>query len=251
MPSAAVERITTHAAVVFLVGERAYKMKRAVRYSFLDFTTLDRRKRALESELELNRRTAPMLYRRLIPVTREAGGALALAGSGEPVEWLLEMVRFDQQARLDRVALRGELTPTIVDELAAELVAFHERAAVRAEYGGPCRDAGGDRGQCGRFRSAAARDPASRSAPAAHRPLPRGAGPATGAARGAATRGPRAPLPRRSAPRQYRPARGPPGAVRLSRVRRGTGDQPTRCTISPSCSWTCSTRASPRSPSAC
>jgi hypothetical protein len=91
MPSAAVERITTHAAVVFLVGERAYKMKRAVRYSFLDFTTLDRRKRALESELELNRRTAPMLYRRLIPVTREAGGALALAGSGEPVEWLLEM----------------------------------------------------------------------------------------------------------------------------------------------------------------
>ena len=111
MPDAAVERITTHAAIVFLVGERAYKMKRAVRYSFLDFTTVDRRKRALESELELNRRTAPMLYLRLVPVTRENGGALALAGSGEPVEWLLEMVRFDQEARLDRVAQRGELTP--------------------------------------------------------------------------------------------------------------------------------------------
>jgi uncharacterized protein len=136
LPAAAVERITTHAAIVFLVGEHAYKMKRAVRYSFLDFTTLDRRKSALESELELNRRTAPMLYLRLVPVTREDDGALALAGSGKPVEWLLEMMRFDQDARLDRVAQRGELTPALVDELAAEIAAFHERAAARAEYGG-------------------------------------------------------------------------------------------------------------------
>jgi aminoglycoside phosphotransferase family enzyme/predicted kinase len=135
-PDGAVERITTHAAVVFLVGERAYKMKRAVRYSFLDFTTLDRRRRALEAELELNRRTAPMLYRRLVPVTREDGDSLALAGSGEPVEWLLEMARFDQEARLDRIAQRGELTPALVDELAAEIAAFHERAAARPEDGG-------------------------------------------------------------------------------------------------------------------
>jgi uncharacterized protein len=136
MPGAAVERIMTHAAIVFLVGQRAYKMKRAVRYSFLDFTTFDRRKRALESELELNRRTAPMLYLRLVPVTREDGGALALAGSGEPIEWLLEMMRFDQEARLDRVAQRGELTPAIVDELAAEIAAFHDRAVLRPEHGG-------------------------------------------------------------------------------------------------------------------
>jgi aminoglycoside phosphotransferase family enzyme/predicted kinase len=136
VPGAAVERIMTHAAIVFLVGERAYKMKRAVRYSFLDFTTFDRRNRALESELELNRRTAPMLYLRLVPVTRENGGALALAGSGKPVEWLLEMVRFDQEARLDRIAQRGELTPAIVDELAAEIAAFHERTAARPEHGG-------------------------------------------------------------------------------------------------------------------
>ena len=61
LPEAEVERITTHAAHVFLVGERAYKMKRPVRYSFLDFTTLDQRKGALEAELALNRRTAPML----------------------------------------------------------------------------------------------------------------------------------------------------------------------------------------------
>ena len=82
LPSAEVERITTHAAHVFLVGKNAYKMKRAVRYSFLDFTTLDRRRRTLEAELELNRRTAPVLYRRLVPVTRADGDRLALAGSG-------------------------------------------------------------------------------------------------------------------------------------------------------------------------
>ena len=136
LPDAEVERITTHAAHVFLVGERAYKMKRPVRYSFLDFTTLDRRKCALEAELELNRRTAPMLYRRLVPVTRANGDRLALAGSGAAVEWLLEMARFDQEARLDRIALRGQLTPAMVDDLAAAIAAFHEQAAVRAQYGG-------------------------------------------------------------------------------------------------------------------
>ncbi len=136
LPGAAVERITTHAAHVFLVDDRAYKMKRAVRYSFLDFTTLDRRRRALEAELELNRRTAPLLYRRLVPVTRAQGDRLALAGSGEPVEWLLEMARFDQETRLDRVAARGELTPAIVDDLAEEIAAFHAKAAVRTESGG-------------------------------------------------------------------------------------------------------------------
>jgi aminoglycoside phosphotransferase family enzyme/predicted kinase len=135
-PGAEVERITTYAAHVFLVGDRAYKMKRAVRYSFLDFTTLDGRRRALETELALNRRTAPMLYRRLVPVTRARGDRLALAGSGEPVEWLLEMARFDQEARLDRVAARGELTPAIVDDLAEEIAAFHAKAAVRTECGG-------------------------------------------------------------------------------------------------------------------
>jgi aminoglycoside phosphotransferase family enzyme/predicted kinase len=136
LPSAEVERITTHAAHVFLVGKNAYKMKRAVRYSFLDFTTLDRRRRTLEAELELNRRTAPVLYRRLVPVTRADGDRLALAGSGEPVEWLLEMARFDQEARLDHIAERGQLTPAIVDDLAAAIAAFHAKAAVRTVYGG-------------------------------------------------------------------------------------------------------------------
>ncbi len=131
-----VERIDTHAAVVLLAGNRAYKMKRAVRYSFLDFTTLERRRRALESELALNRRTAPELYLRLLPVVRRTDGKLALGEEGEVVEWLLEMRRFPQEARLDRVAARGALTAGLLDALAGEIVAFHRAAPVRADKGG-------------------------------------------------------------------------------------------------------------------
>ena len=63
------ERIDTHAAIVLLAGDRALKLKRPVRYSFLDFTTLAAREAALRHELELNRRTAPQLYLRVLPVT--------------------------------------------------------------------------------------------------------------------------------------------------------------------------------------
>ena len=70
-----------------------------------------------------------MLYRRLVPVTGARGDQLALAGPGKPVEWLLEMARFDQETRLDRVAARGQLTPAIVDALAEEIAAFHAQAA--------------------------------------------------------------------------------------------------------------------------
>jgi uncharacterized protein len=136
LPGQPVEQITTHAAVVFLVGEHAYKMKRPVRYSFLDFSTVAKRRRALEAELRLNRRTAPMLYRRLIPVTRTAAAGYALQGTGQPVDWLLEMRRFDQAALLDRVAGRGELDGATIDALAEVIAGFHAQAEQRPERGG-------------------------------------------------------------------------------------------------------------------
>ncbi|MCX8100509.1 MAG: AAA family ATPase [Geminicoccaceae bacterium] len=130
------ERIDTHAAVVLLVGERAYKLKKAVRFSFLDFTTRERRRAALEAELVLNRRTAPALYRRLVPVTREEDGGLALDGGGRPVEWLLEMVRFPDEARLDRIAERGGLDRDLAERLGQRVARFHARAAIRRDKGG-------------------------------------------------------------------------------------------------------------------
>src|SRR6267142_5633529 len=113
-----VKRIDTHAAVVFLAGENAYKIKRAVRFPFLDYSTLDKRKAACEAELAVNRAFAPGLYRRVVAIARGDDGRLALGGAGEPVEWAVEMLRFDESATLDHLAERGELDPALAEELA-------------------------------------------------------------------------------------------------------------------------------------
>src|SRR4029450_7052478 len=89
-----VQRLDPHAASVFLAGERAYKVKRAVRFPFLDYSTLAQRKRACAAELEVNRPFAPEIYRRVVAITREKDGDLALDGAGTPVEWAVEMRRF-------------------------------------------------------------------------------------------------------------------------------------------------------------
>src|ERR1700676_2782245 len=82
-----VQRIDTHAASVFLAGERALKVKRAVRFPFLDYSTLAKRKAACEAELAVNAPYAPEIYRGVVAITRQASGKLAVGGSGEPVEW--------------------------------------------------------------------------------------------------------------------------------------------------------------------
>jgi len=126
--AAAVTRHETHAAVVFLAGDRAIKVKRAVRYPFLDYSTLDKREAACRAELEVNRKFAPQLYRRVVPIAREPDGALALDGAGEAVEWAVEMTRFNENDTLDRLAERGELDETLVAKLAVAVAAMHARA---------------------------------------------------------------------------------------------------------------------------
>ena len=130
-----VERIDTHAAIVFLIGDHAYKLKRAVRYSFLDFSTIEKRHRILDAEYRLNVRTAPDLYRRLIPITRDEAGQLALEGEGEIIDWLLEMKRFDQTALLDHQAEEGKLDASLITALASEIADLHEKATVRSGGG--------------------------------------------------------------------------------------------------------------------
>ena len=132
----AVERIDTHASIVFLAGPRAYKLKRAVHFDYLDFSTCDRRRLLCEAEVRLNRRTAPSLYRRVVAVTRENDGALALAGHGRPVDWLVEMNRFPQDALFDQLAERGSLDIEQMSELGTAIAAFHMKARRRLDHGG-------------------------------------------------------------------------------------------------------------------
>jgi uncharacterized protein len=131
-----VERIDTHTASVFLAGDRAYKLKRAVRYDYLDFSTIERRAAACEAEVRLNRRTAPDVYLGVVPLTRTSDGQLEIGGSGPPVDWLVMMARFPQEDMLDRRAESHNLSLDTVVRLAERVAAFHGAAEVRRDCGG-------------------------------------------------------------------------------------------------------------------
>ncbi len=122
------KRIDTHASVVFLGGDRALKIKRAVRLPFLDYSTLEKRKRACEEELKVNATNAPEIYRRVVAITRADDGDLEIGGSGTPVEWAVEMARFDEERTLDRIAGRQQLSPCLSIAIADTILQSHQRA---------------------------------------------------------------------------------------------------------------------------
>ncbi|MEQ8354332.1 MAG: AAA family ATPase [Kiloniellaceae bacterium] len=130
LAAAQVERIDTHGAIVFLAADRAYKVKRAVAYPYMDFSTLERRRRCCLNERAVNSRTAPDLYLDVVPVTR-TDGKLALGGDGEVVEWVVVMRRFDQEALLSRLAENGELTSEMMTAVAETIASFHDAATPR------------------------------------------------------------------------------------------------------------------------
>jgi aminoglycoside phosphotransferase family enzyme len=134
-----VDRIETHASVLFLAGARAWELKRAVRYDYLDFSTAERRHSMCEAEVQINRRTAPNLYLGVVPVTRERDGSLSLGGSGMPVDWVVEMTCLDQEVLLDHLAVQGRLERDLMGALASAIAALHRDADPRPDYGGQCR----------------------------------------------------------------------------------------------------------------
>lgn len=126
---ARVERLETHISWVLLAGEYAYKIKKPVNLGFLDFSTLEARRRCCEEELRLNRRTAPGLYLEVVPITGAAADP-TLGGDAPAIEYAVKMRRFDQAGLLDRVAKRGELTPALVEAIAHGIAGFHAQVAV-------------------------------------------------------------------------------------------------------------------------
>lgn len=128
--------VTTHVSVILLAGKTAFKLKRPVRLPYLDFSTAEKRLAACERELWLNRRTAPVLYRRVRRVTREADGELALDGAGALVEAVVEMGRFGDDDLFDRIATEGRLTPALITTLAQRIATFHDGAEIDSHRGG-------------------------------------------------------------------------------------------------------------------
>jgi aminoglycoside phosphotransferase family enzyme/predicted kinase len=131
-----VEIIETHASLVFLAGDRAYKLKRAVKYSYLDFSTAERRRVACEAELGLNRRTAPELYLEVRALIRGAQGELTFGNAGGAVDWIVVMRRFDQAMVFDELAKAGRLSASSMIELTSQIASFHQSAERRPDHGG-------------------------------------------------------------------------------------------------------------------
>lgn len=131
-----VRTIATHASLLFLTRDRVYKLKRTVRFAFLDFSTAQKRLECCRAEVALNRRTAPALYRGVRIVTREPDGRLALDGAGVPVDALVEMNRFRDEDLLDDMARRDAITIPMATDLARRIAAFHKEAAICVTHGG-------------------------------------------------------------------------------------------------------------------
>ncbi|MBR9971699.1 AAA family ATPase [Magnetospirillum sulfuroxidans] len=130
------ERLETHISVIFLAGEKAWKLKKAVKLSFLDFSTLALRHAACLSELAVNRDAAPEIYLGVTPVTRAADGALRLGGDGEVVEWLVAMRRFGQTDLLSELLRRNQVDRALIQQVAAATWQAHQAAAHRPDKGG-------------------------------------------------------------------------------------------------------------------
>jgi uncharacterized protein len=134
-----VERFETHGALVFLAGEGAWKIKRAVRFPYMDFSTLKKRRAACAREIEINRRLAPEIYLGLTPITRSHDSRLQLGGTGEIVEWAVHMRRFDQAALLSHIADAGPISSKLAVALADVVFESHRAAPLARRDGGAQR----------------------------------------------------------------------------------------------------------------
>jgi len=127
------EWIETHMSWVLLAGDRVLKMKKPVRFPFLDFSTVERREHHCREELRLNRRLAPRVYRRLLAM-QQVDAALQLVpeerlpAPGVTVDWLVEMQRLPRKDMLDRRIAEGRVEATDVERLAETLAAFYRSA---------------------------------------------------------------------------------------------------------------------------
>ncbi len=125
--------IETHISWIVLTGSLAYKIKKPVNLGFVDFSSLQQRRFFCEEELRLNRRLAPNLYLRVVPITMDSRGP-AIAGNGPIIDYAVCMQQFDDQRLLIRLAETHQLTNEVIDELASLVAEFHESiSTVKAE----------------------------------------------------------------------------------------------------------------------
>jgi aminoglycoside phosphotransferase family enzyme/predicted kinase len=120
-----VEVIETHISKIYLTRIFAYKKKKAVKFDFLDYSTVQCRKLACQAELRLNGRLARGVYLKVIPVCRDTKGRLNLRENGEPIEWLVKMRRLNEANTLESRIRNGLIDQSEIDSLALMLSKFY------------------------------------------------------------------------------------------------------------------------------
>lgn len=122
----------THISWIFLAGDHAYKVKKAVRTDFLDYSTLDRREHYCREELRLDRRYAEPLYLGVVPITASSG-QVTVEGDGPPIEFAVKMRRFPADSLLTDRVRQGQVGVDDVRQLARTVARFHAAAAPSSE----------------------------------------------------------------------------------------------------------------------
>src|SRR5262249_51448093 len=125
----AVDLVETHISWVFLAGDRVVKVKRPVRFGFVDHSTPERRRHSCEEEVRLNLRLTDGVYLGVVPIVPVQGG-FAVDGPGTAVEWAALMRRLPVEGMLDRLIAAGRVPRDLADRLAKRLIPFHQRIAV-------------------------------------------------------------------------------------------------------------------------
>lgn len=139
----AVEQVSflqTHISLLFFAGDRVFKIKKPLDLGFLDYSTLERRKHFCEEEVRLNRRLAADIYIRVAPICCERDCSIRIDGSGDIIEYAVEMVRLPEEQMLSRRLERSDINRERLDQLAAMLAQFHQEAATGPgvdEYASP------------------------------------------------------------------------------------------------------------------
>ena len=131
-----VEARETHMSWVFLTDDSVYKLKKPVRYPFLDFGTLAKRRFFCEEELRLNRRLARATYRAVVPLCRDRQGGLVLSGGGRVADWLVEMERLPQEDMLDARIARDAVSKNDIAGIGHLLAGFYAGLAPEFTDGG-------------------------------------------------------------------------------------------------------------------
>lgn len=129
------ERIDTALSHVFLAGPYAYKLKRAIKLDFVDYSTVEKRREFCQRELQANANWPSSLYIGIVPITF-SDGVFTIDGSGKPVDWLVKMRRLDKNDRLDKALELGTVSRNDIFHFADDLAHQHQRAAPQFEFGG-------------------------------------------------------------------------------------------------------------------